>query len=214
MPYNRPLKESEPPSPEILVPIFEKAIKSLVQRFRNHPYAFYTESDMHCYLYHRLYSGGIVNGLYPTVEDHDTILLHKEYPTFAKYVKTDDGMLKESVEGRRRGAFDISIWDPRFLATLEHRKQKVLCAAELALNECGMRRVHILNDLTKLAGPTNEIRYGYLLFFVRDNGEFKKNENKIRETLEDAAKRVRVAFAQVDGKSKPKPEFLGAWGVV
>jgi hypothetical protein len=36
---------------------FERAIGSLgslVQRFRNHPYVLYTETDMHCYLYHRL----------------------------------------------------------------------------------------------------------------------------------------------------------------
>jgi hypothetical protein len=214
MPYNRPLKKSEPPSPEILVPIFEKAIKSLVQRFRNHPYAFYTETDMHCYLYHRLYSGGIVNGLYPTAEGHDTILLHKEYPTVARYLRRDDGRLEESVAIGRRGAFDISIWDPRSIATREHRKQKVLCAAELALNECGKQSVHTLNDATKLAGPKNEIKYGYLLFFVRDDSVYKSNKEQIRTTLEDAAKRVRVAFIQVDGKSKPKPEFLGAWGEV
>lgn len=211
MPYHRP---SEPPSAEILVPKFEAAIKSLVRRFRNHPYAFYTETDMHCYLYHRLYSGGLENGLYRTAEGYDTILLHKEYPTVARYLRKDDGRLEESVEVGRRGAFDISIWDPRFIATLEHRKQKVLCAAELALNECGTRSVHTLNDATKLAGPKNEIRYGYLLFFVRDDSDYKHNKEKIRETLEDAAKRVRVAFTQVDGKTKPKPEFLGAWGAV
>lgn len=211
MPYHRP---SEPPSSEILVPKFEAAIKSLVRRFRNHPYAFYTETDMHCYLYHRLYSGGIENGLYRTAEGHDTILLHKEYPTIARYLRGDDGRLEESVEGRRRGAFDISIWDPRFIAKREHRKQKVICAAELALNECGTRNPHTFNDATKLAGPTNEIRYGYLLFFVRDDPDYKRNEKNIRENLEDAAKRVRVVFAQVEGQSKPKPEFLGEWGVV
>jgi hypothetical protein len=93
MPYHRP---SEPPSPEIFVPKFETAIKSLVQRFRNHPYAFYTETDMHCYLYHRLYSGGLANVLYRTVEGYDTILLHKEYPTAARYLRKDDGRLEES----------------------------------------------------------------------------------------------------------------------
>lgn len=211
MPYYRP---SEPHSDETLVKKFETAIKSLVQRFRNHPYAFYTESDMHCYLYHRLYSGGLANGIYKTFEGYDTILLHKEYPTVARYLRRDDGKLKESIEGRRRGAFDISIWDPRFIAERKHRKQKVLCAAELALNECGKRNIHTFNDATKLAGPTNEIRYGYLLFFVRDNPEFKRNEQSIRKSLDDAAKRVRVVLAQIDGKSKPKPEFMGAWGKV
>jgi len=57
MPYNRPLS---PPNPEVLVRQFERAIKSLVRLFLDHPYVFYTESDMHCYLYHRLYSGGEV----------------------------------------------------------------------------------------------------------------------------------------------------------
>ncbi|MBK8793322.1 MAG: hypothetical protein IPN59_09215 [Holophaga sp.] len=119
-----------------LVIQFERAIKSLVRRFRNHPYAFYTESAMHCYLYHRLYSGGLVNGLYQTLDGHDTILLHKEYPTIARYHRQTDGKLKESTQGRRRGAFDISIWDPNYISDQEHRKQKVLCAAELAQNEC------------------------------------------------------------------------------
>ncbi len=211
MPYNRP---SEPPAPEILVQKFEAAIKSLVRKFRTHPYAFYTETDMHCYLYHRLYSGGLENGLYKTAEGYDTILLHKEYPTVARYVRKDDGRLEESEEGRRRGAFDISIWDPQYIAGLEHRKQKALCAAELALNECGTRNVHTMNDATKLAGPTNEIKYGYLLFFVRDSRDFERNKKEIWEGLEEAAKSVRVAFALVDGKSKPKPTYLGDWGKV
>jgi len=211
MSYRRP---SEAPSPEVLVPQFEAAIRSLVRRFRTHPYAFYTETDMHCYLYHRLYAGGLVNGLYRTAEGRDTILLHKEYPTVARYQRGDDGRLEESAQGRRRGAFDISVWDPRFIGEREHRKQKVLCAAELALNECGPRNPHTLNDATKLAGPTNEIRYGYLLYFVRDSSDYRRNEKEIWTNLEDAAQRVRLVFAHVDGDSKPKPQYLGAWGVV
>lgn len=211
MSYRRP---SEAPSPEVLVPQFEAAIRSLVRRFRTHPYAFYTETDMHCYLYHRLYAGGLVNGLYRTAEGRDTILLHKEYPTVARYQCGDDGRLEESAQGRRRGAFDISVWDPRFIGEREHRKQKVLCAAELALNECGPRNPHTLNDATKLAGPTNEIRYGYLLYFVRDSSDYRRNEKEIWTNLEDAAQRVRLVFAHVDGDSKPKPQYLGAWGVV
>ena len=157
MPYRRP---SELPPASVLVLKFEAAIKSLVRRFRTHPYAFYTETDMHCYLYHRPYSGGLENGLYRTVEGRDTILLHKEYPTVARYQRRLDGTLEESLEGRRRGAFDISIWDPRFISEREHRKQKVLCAAELALNECAPGNPHTVNDATKLAGPTNEIERG------------------------------------------------------
>jgi hypothetical protein len=155
-----------------------------------------------------------MNGLYRTADGHDTILLHKEYPTIARYQRGDDGRLEESAQGRRRGAFDISIWDPRFIAKREHRKQKVLCAAELALNECGPRNPHTLNDATKLAGPTNEIRYGYLLFLVRDSENYKRNKKNIWDNLKDAATRVRVVFAQVEGDTKPKPQYLGDWGAV
>lgn len=213
MPYRR---QTEPPSPERLVPKFEAAIKSLVRRFRNHPFAFYTETDMHCYLYHRLYAGGLENGLYRTIEGRDTILLHKEYPTIARYQRLKDGKLEESQNGRRRGAFDISIWDPRFIGHHQHRKQKVLCAAELALNECGRGNSHTINDATKLAGPTNEIKYGYLVFFVRDDGyaEYERNREEVWDNLNDAARRVRVVFAMVNGPDKPKPQYLGAWGLV
>jgi hypothetical protein len=208
MGYSRP---PDPPDPRLLVLEFEKAIKSLVRRFRNHPYAFYTETDMHCYLYHRLYRGGLVNGLYRTAEGHDTILLHKEYPTVTRYSRRPDGTLEEAEQGRRRGAFDISIWDPRFIGQRAHRKQKVLCAAELALNECGPRNVHTINDATKLAGPTSEIRFGYLLFFVRDCPDYERYHDRIWEHLSDAAERVRVVFAMVQGGAKPKPLYLGDW---
>ena len=211
MSYRRP---STPPPINVIVHNFESAIRSLVFRFRNHPYAFYTETDMHCYLYHRLYSGGIENGLYRTVDGHDTILLHKEYPTLARYERDENGLLKESDAGRRRGAFDISIWDPRYIGEREHRKQKVLCAAELALNECQKGNVHSINDATKLAGKTNEIMYGYLLFFVRDNSYYEQNKEEIWQNLNDAAIRVRVVFAMVNGTEKPKPIYLGNWGII
>lgn len=166
MPYKRPNGLLNRDS---LVRQFEKAIKNLVNRFRNHPYAFYTETDMHCYLYHRLYAGGTFNGLHKTADGHDTILLHKEYPTVARYRRQDGRQLKNDPTGRRRGAFDISIWDPQYIATANHRKQKVLIAAELALNECATKSVHTINDATKLADPQNEVQHGYLLYFVRDN---------------------------------------------
>ncbi len=48
MPYQRSTDAS---SHHELVAAFEGAIRNLVRRFRNHPYAFYTETDMHCYIY-------------------------------------------------------------------------------------------------------------------------------------------------------------------
>lgn len=208
MPYYRP---QEMPEEKELVIQFEQAIKSLVQRFRNHPYAFYTESDMHCYLYHRLYSGGTFNGLFRTVEGYDTILLHKEFPTVARYRRQDDKTLKNDPEARRRGAFDISIWNPLSVGSSTHRRQSVLCAAELALNECGTNNIHTVNDATKLSDPENEVKYGYLLFFVRDSTEYDKNKSQICQQLEDASKSVCVVFARVDQSLKYRPQYLGNW---
>lgn len=211
MPFTRP---DAPPSDVEIVAQFENAIRGLITRFRAHPYAFYTESDLHCYLYHLLYRGGLINGLYRTAEGQDTILLHKEYPTATRYSREPDKTLKPSPQGRRRGAFDICIWDPHYIGTLAHRKQKVLCAAELALNECGKNSVHTINDATKLTGTENEVRYGYLLFFVRDDSRFRENENGIVAQLKGAATRARVALVHVEGDKKHKPVFLGAWGTV
>jgi hypothetical protein len=210
MPYRRSTKA---PDPKDLVYFFERGIKSLVERFRDHPYIFYTESDMHCYLYYKLYSG-LFTDLYKTKDGHDTNLLHKEYSTVARYHRQQDKTLKNDPTGRRRGHFDISIWDPVYINGNYHRKQKVLCAAELALNECSASSVHTINDATKLADHDNEVRYGYLLFFVRDDSSYEKNEAKIWEELSDAARRVRVVFAHVNGNQKPKPKYLGSWGEV
>jgi hypothetical protein len=85
--------------------------------------------------------------------------------------------------------------------------------SELALNECRPGNPHTVNDATKLAGPVNEIKYGYLLFFVRDSRDYERNKAEVWENLEEAASRVRVVFAHVDGARKPKPVYLGAWGI-
>ena len=47
---------------------------------------------------------------------------------------------------------------------------------------------------------------------MRNSPDYVRNQRKIWENLEDAAQRVRVVFAQVDGDEKPKPQYLGAWG--
>jgi hypothetical protein len=140
-------------------------------------------------------------------------LLHKEYPTVARYQRQKDGKLVESEDGRRRGAFDICISDPAYIGGREHRKQKVLCAAELALNETGHGNPHTVNDATKLAGRANEILHGYLLFFVRDDPYYERNKGEVWANLNDAATRVKVVFAEATGTGKAKPQYLpvGGW---
>ena len=72
---------------------------------------------------------------------------------------------------------------------------------------------HTVNDATKLAGKANEIRHGYLLFFVRDDPYYEANKDEVWANLNDAATRVKVVFAEVAGTRKPKPQYLpvGGW---
>lgn len=160
MPNRRP---KTVPDVKIMVDQFERTIKGLVDRFRKYPYIFYTETDMHCYLYYRLYTSGIFNGLYKTKEGYDTILLHKEYPTLAKYQRQVDKKLKQDPRARKRGHFDICIWNPENIWQSEHRKQKVLIAAELALNECGSKSIHTINDLTNKPRAISIRNVNYLI---------------------------------------------------
>jgi hypothetical protein len=203
-------------SEEAMVLQFEEAIKSLVSLFRKHPYVFYTETDMHCYLYHRLYAKGTFNGRFKTGDNHETILLHKEFPTKARYRRQQDKTLENDPKARRRGRFDICIWDPKQVSSLGHREQRVLIAAELALDECGKNSVHTINDRIKLGDKDNDIKYGYLLFFVRDKiSNYKLNEGLIVKKLKEASASLRVLFVLVDekGKKKPKPWSEGDWVV-
>lgn len=194
-----------------LATLFENAIFGLVRRYRNHPFAFYTENDLHCYLYHRLYAGGVANGLHETSEGHKTILLHKEYPTAGRYGRGADGVLEPVSSTGRRGAFDLALWNPKGINQRAHRDQAVFCAAELALDECGPKSMHTINDAFKLADKRNGVQHPYLLFFVRNVNAFEKNERKIRRELNHAAKNIRVALVIADDRVKPKPEFLGSW---
>ena len=62
------------------------AIKALIERFIEKPYFFYTEQDMHAFLYHKLISGKLGEYFVGTSSKDQTILVHKEYPTLKKYV--------------------------------------------------------------------------------------------------------------------------------
>lgn len=141
----------------------EDCIENLLAKFRTNPFFFYTESDMHCYLYHLLLQDKRLQREYSTRNGMPTILLHREYPTVGKYVK-EGGLLKPSQRGRR-GHFDLAILNPNFVDKLGFRTQRALIAIEMALNE---GEKHFRNDYTKLNDERNGILHGYIVFLVRD----------------------------------------------
>lgn len=87
------------------------AIKKTVNKFRECPRLFFTETDIHAYFYHCLYSTRL------EVKTGDGVLttcLHKEYPTNFRYTKKDMKDYGLEKEGDR-GNYDLAILNPKFI---------------------------------------------------------------------------------------------------
>ena len=86
-------------------------IRKTVNKFREYPYIFFSEMNIHSYLYHCLYSTKLEAR---TLDGVITSCLHKEYPTNFRYSKEtmeDYGLSKQGV----RGHFDFAILNPHFI---------------------------------------------------------------------------------------------------
>ena len=103
-------------------------LERLGRKFVRHPHLFYTESDMHGYLYYLLYAGRTFKGLIETMDGRKTILLHKELPTIGRYTRNIQGLLVPSEKGRRRGCFDIAIINSLDSEKYDFKHQKALIA--------------------------------------------------------------------------------------
>ena len=89
----------------------DDGIRKTVNKFRDYPHIFFTEMDLHAYLYHCLYSTKLEvktrNGI-------TTSCLHKEYPTNFRYSK--DSMENFGLRKiGRRGNFDLVVLNPEFI---------------------------------------------------------------------------------------------------
>jgi len=162
-----------------LLNISETCISELTCTFFSVPYMFYTENDLHCYLY-KLLSELLEDagyGLYETLDKKLSTLLHKEYPTKKKYSRD---FLIEDPKGSR-GHFDLCIWNPKTVSERFFRSgrrketykgQQTYFAFELILvegpHESTLKHAinHTIWDMLKL--KDNEVKYGYILFFARD----------------------------------------------
>jgi len=161
---------------EELFNILEKGIVKLIDVFLAKPFTFYTESDLHCQLYHILWDLGLNEGCRVEVDkgSAESVLMHKEYPTKGRYRRRRDRK-SEVTKGVKRGHFDLCIWDPvlteqrAFRAPAGRGEQRTLAAVELSLNEHHKGfDWHVYWDLLKLTDCRNEVERGYILFFLRD----------------------------------------------
>lgn len=162
----------------------EMCIKELVDKFKESPYMFYTEHDMHCYLYHliyrELYEKQVIEECC-TSDGEETIILHKEYPPIDKE------------ERRPRGRFDITILDPastkRIFSKSRYRNLRdssgnpapPFIAIELALD---YDTDHLSKDHKRLTNPKNKVKHGYILHFMRDiDVERRQKKKRFKELL-------------------------------
>lgn len=91
--------------------IVNDGIRKTINKFREHPSIFFSEMDIHSYLYYCLYSTRFE---VKTKDGVITSCLHKEYPTNFRYSKEtmeDYGLTKKGV----RGHFDFAILNPKFI---------------------------------------------------------------------------------------------------
>lgn len=89
----------------------ENGISTLINKFREYPDIFFTETDLHSYLYHNLYTSKLE---YETSDGRITNCLHKEYPTNYRYTKKDMQEYGLAKEGKR-GNVDLVILNPAFI---------------------------------------------------------------------------------------------------
>jgi hypothetical protein len=94
--------------------VYDK-IRKTVNKFREYPSIFFSEMDLHSYLYHCLYSSKLE---VKTKEGITTSCIHKEYPTNFRYSKEtmeDYGLRKIG----RRGNFDLVVLNPDFIEAFD-----------------------------------------------------------------------------------------------
>jgi len=206
------------------------AIRMLVEKFIEMPYFFYSEQDMHAYLYHKLISGKLGGFFVETHFGDKSVLLHKEYPTLRIYPGRRRG---------RRGHFDLAIIDPKYASESHWRMQvreppysrhRLKAAFEFGLNAIGTTRLdltHFRKDLERLTNSENKVERAYLLFFVRrqdylpDSGLLRvidRLPDKLEQELErnrDRASNLVVLYVEclVPGSKRLKiiPKNKSSW---
>ena len=187
-----------------LVQATESAIDKLITIYEGSPFFFYTENDLHCFLYTEIFNiAPIEEWQCKTRDGKQSILLHKEYPTKLRYSAKN---LKEVSYGGARGHFDLSIWNPENTekrlfrvqnSTQFENEQQTFIGIEFDLiegNRSFESAFHHFNwDFLKLS--KNEVEHGYQLVFVRN---WANNDDFVKMAIDVASKSQNVAVLYVE----------------
>jgi len=205
--------------------IVNKGIKKTINKFRENPLYFFTESDLHSYFYHSIYSTKL-----EVVRNNKRIfLIHREYPTNFRYYKRDlveDDFLEPYPLDAKigdRGHYDMVIINPEFaknysdniydikhiinkdVSLLEQRvkndiesvKKELVYAIEFkyVINNSKVFIDEVKADNKKLLFST---RWGavHAVNLVFCNIKDSKNIETVREEVKKAPKQIDAFFVQ------------------
>ena len=160
----------------------EKCINSLAFKFIENPYNFFTEADLHSYLYYFMLRSGSLNlkvqyqiGTNTNIKQK-TVLLHREYPTFFRYTKKDlknytgnnpwdfaNNFLLNNKGGR--GHYDFVILNDKFISKYDFEFVRA-------------RNYEILKSKLNLAKPISPVPFTAAI-------EFKYLINNSKNILEE-----------------------------
>ena len=105
------------------------AIRKTINKFREHPYYFFTESDIVSYLWMVLYHSKL-----DSLKDKKRIyLVHREYPTNFRYRKDDLKPGYKPSDKGSRGHYDLVVLNPDFVINngVEHVVNKCFATTQM-----------------------------------------------------------------------------------
>ena len=160
-------------------------IKTTVNKFRENPEYFFTESDLHSYCYMKLFSSDLEIRL---ESKRNQFLVHREYPTNFRYSKEalffPDYMEEDLDSGTgSRGHYDLVVVSPEFAKTASYVEVRNKDIAELRARR------------DRGADTSSE-----LLFAIEFKYMIRDNANYIAEVIKDnhklrMAKRLQAKHA-------------------
>ena len=180
-----------------------EAINRMINKFREHPYYFFTESDIHSYFYHSIYSSK-----YDVLtKDKERIYcIHQEYPTNFRYKKSE--LLNEdfkkpydlSMKEGDRGNYDIAILNPEFIENANSKEDIV------------NKSVKLLEIRTKNNKNFNELLFAIEFKYVINNSknfvdEVKMDNKKLlfAKYFGGACEAVNLVFCNVNSTKYIEP---------
>lgn len=200
-----------------------KAIRKIINKFRENPRYFFSESDLHSYFYHCVYSSKME---FLSKDELPIVAIHREYPTNFRYQKVDfkKGNMQKYAKNPfgeapdTRGNYDIAIINPDFIQNFpwEHIRNKKAFFIDERRNEryhemekellFSIEFKYVINDsnsfISEVRADNNKLvmakktqcEHAVNLVFCDISPDKRKNLDKIREETLDASPEILSVF--------------------